>query len=96
MKRTSVKSSLLNSACMVALVSMVVASMTGCSSAQHVSAPSDGVTARCPVCEQRADLACLNVKVTDQTPRSDWQGKRYYFCSEECKVAFDKNPAKYR
>ena len=27
--------------------------------------------------------------------KSDYNGKTIYFCSPRCKVAFDKNPAKY-
>jgi Cu+-exporting ATPase len=27
--------------------------------------------------------------------RSDFQGKSYYFCSDECKEQFDKSPEKY-
>ena len=27
--------------------------------------------------------------------KSDFQGKTYYFCSQGCKKAFDKEPQKY-
>ncbi len=27
--------------------------------------------------------------------KSEYQERTYYFCSRGCKVAFDKNPAKY-
>jgi YHS domain-containing protein len=27
--------------------------------------------------------------------KSDYQGKTYYFCSQGCKKAFDKEPQKY-
>ena len=26
---------------------------------------------------------------------SDYKGKKYYFCSKGCKIAFDKAPEKY-
>jgi YHS domain-containing protein len=26
---------------------------------------------------------------------SEFQGKRYYFCSSSCKASFDKQPARY-
>jgi YHS domain-containing protein len=49
----------------------------------------------CPVCRENADLACLNVRVDAATPHAQYKGKTYYFCSEECRVLFEKNPAKY-
>jgi YHS domain-containing protein len=27
--------------------------------------------------------------------KSEYMGKTYYFCSQMCKTAFDKNPSKY-
>ena len=51
--------------------------------------------AECLVCKHEADLACLNVKVTDQTPRSVYNAQAYYFCSQECKTKFDQQPTKY-
>ena len=27
--------------------------------------------------------------------KSDYKGKTYYFCSDDCKKKFDKEPAKY-
>jgi YHS domain-containing protein len=51
--------------------------------------------AECPVCRENADLACLNVRVDGATPHAEYKGKTYYFCSEECRVLFEKNPAKY-
>jgi hypothetical protein len=60
------------------------------------SQDSAAVTARCPVCAHNADLACLDVKVTPETPHAEYQGVTYYFCSEDCHRAFVKNPAKYR
>jgi YHS domain-containing protein len=49
----------------------------------------------CLVCEKNADLACVDVTVTDQTPSYDYNGKRYYFCRTECRDEFAKNPQKY-
>ncbi|KAA8922277.1 YHS domain-containing protein [Thermoplasma sp.] len=40
-----------------------------------------------PVCGMKVDK---NAKF-----RSSYNGKDYYFCSEHCKVEFDKNPIKY-
>src|SRR5437660_682446 len=51
--------------------------------------------AECLVCKKNADLACVDVDVDAKTPYSDYNGKRYYFCSDECKQKFMKNPAAY-
>jgi YHS domain-containing protein len=51
--------------------------------------------AECLVCKKNADLACVDVKVKQDTPLAVYLGKTYYFCSEECKADFQKNPEKY-
>lgn len=45
-------------------------------------------TQRDPVC---------NMEVDEQNAagRSQYQGQTYYFCSENCKDKFDKNPQHY-
>ncbi len=45
-------------------------------------------TTNCPVCG-------MPVEITSDTPRSDFDGETYYFCSEACKQSFDREPAKY-
>jgi YHS domain-containing protein len=51
--------------------------------------------AECLVCKKNADLACVDVDVDAKTPYADFAGKRYFFCSDECKAEFQKNPAKF-
>ena len=51
--------------------------------------------AECLVCKKNADLACVDVDVTGKTPFADYGGKRYYFCSDDCKAEFQKNPEKF-
>ena len=34
-------------------------------------------------------------EVEATTPRTDYQGTTYYFCSKDCRVAFLKSPQKY-
>ena len=51
--------------------------------------------AECLVCKKNADLACINVDVTASTPSYVYQGKTYYFCSEDCRKDFIKNPPRY-
>jgi YHS domain-containing protein len=41
-----------------------------------------------PVCGMEADPKTAVAK-------SDYKGKTYYFCSQGCKKAFDKDPEKY-
>jgi YHS domain-containing protein len=59
------------------------------------STANAGCHAECAVCKANADLACLDVTVNDQTPRYEYNGKTYYFCSDSCRDEFAKNPAKY-
>jgi YHS domain-containing protein len=37
-------------------------------------------------------VAALLVKVKENTPRVEWGGRTWYFCSEECKAAFLADP----
>lgn len=44
-----------------------------------------------PVCGMQ-----INPDSSGQAARkSEYKGKTYYFCSDDCKVAFDQEPAKY-
>lgn len=52
---------------------------------QFVETPAHGV--KDPVCGMIVD--------PKTSPRSDYQGKKYYFCSREDKERFDKAPAQY-
>lgn len=38
-----------------------------------------------------------NMEVDEQTAaaNSEYRGKTYYFCSEDCKEEFDQNPQQY-
>ena len=56
--------------------------------------PASGC-ANCPVCLHNADLGCVCVKVEKDTPRVEWNGKTWYFCSEECKKAFLSDPKRF-
>jgi YHS domain-containing protein len=87
---------------------MVFAALAcGCESQQ--STPAQGVSttqplsasagtpkhAECLVCKKNADLACIDVAVDAKTPSYDYLGKRYYFCSDECRDKFAKDPQAY-
>ena len=42
------------------------------------------------------DPVCgMVIEQGDAVGTSDYQGKRYYFCSQDCKVEFDENPEDY-
>jgi Cu(I)/Ag(I) efflux system membrane fusion protein len=42
------------------------------------------------------DPVCgMEVEPDKSTPKSEYRGKTYYFCSDHCKREFDKNPAKF-
>jgi hypothetical protein len=70
---------------------MLALLLVGCAS----SAPSTQPHAECLVCKYNADLACVDVAVDGRTPHCMCDGKTYYFCSDECRRAFEKNPQKY-
>jgi hypothetical protein len=59
------------------------------------SARQPGQHAECLVCKENADLACVDLTVDKDTPHAGYNGKTYYFCSDECKHAFEKHPEKY-
>jgi YHS domain-containing protein len=65
----------------------------GCATTSTVA--QRGLGEVCHVCEYNNDLACVCVTVDATTPRADYQGQTYYFCSEDCKSAFLKKPDKY-
>jgi len=45
---------------------------------------------------QVKDLVCgMMIEDSEAKARSTYQGKTYYFCSEECKTSFDANPTQY-
>jgi YHS domain-containing protein len=70
--------------------------MGGCAAtATTPAAQSNQVHAECTVCKANADLACVDVPVDQTTPSYVYNGKTYYFCSDECRSTFAKHPDKY-
>ena len=53
-----------------------------------IKVDKDGKHYRCPVSGEMGS-------VTKDTPYSDYNGKRYYFCCSNCKTNFDEKPHKY-
>lgn len=70
----------------------LAACVGGCASSR---AADTRPVAECPVCKCNGDLACLTVHVDGATPRAEVGGKTYFFCSPDCKCAFEKSPQKY-
>jgi len=51
--------------------------------------------AQCLVCKSEGDLACVDVRVKSDTPRTTYKGATYYFCSDQCRKDFEKDPERY-
>jgi YHS domain-containing protein len=76
--------------------------MAGCASAPSSPvamstepAAHKAAHAECLVCKKNADMACVDVDLDAKTPFTDYNGKRYYFCSDDCRSEFQKDPAKF-
>jgi YHS domain-containing protein len=50
-------------------------------------AKSLGITAECPLCDGH------KLNVTTETPKVEFEGKTYYFCSKDCQQEFASHPA---
>jgi len=50
-----------------------------------------GAAAHDPVCGMAVD----EKKAAAAGRTSQYQGRTYYFCADDCKKSFDANPAKY-
>lgn len=77
------------------VIAMLLASSAGCAASSRGAASDPGPTATCHVCRYNNDLACVSVKLEDTTPRTEYQGETYYFCSDDCRTVFAQNPQKY-
>lgn len=72
----------------------VLGLLGGCATPPQTTAPSTP-RATCCVCRYNNDLACVDIRVKAATPRTEHQGKTYFFCSADCREAFLKTPEKY-
>lgn len=73
----------------------LLALAAGCATSSPHAGPGAGRSETCQVCRYHNDLACVCVNVNESTPRTEYQGRTYYFCSEDCQTTFAKNPGKY-
>lgn len=44
---------------------------------------------------QTDPVCAMEVDEREAAGKSEYQGRAFYFCSEECKKEFDKNPERY-
>ena len=72
------------------LVALLV--LAGCSAPPRVDPRPVEVD---PVCCYYNDLGCIDVRVDEATPRATHKGRTYYFCTERCRVKFEKDPEKF-
>ena len=80
----------------MALVAAGCASPNGAGSPTTAPASTSAAGhAECLVCKENADLACVDLTVDKDTPHTQYNGKTYYFCSNECKHDFEKHPEQY-
>lgn len=81
---------------LIGLAGMMLLTFTGCGFAASGPQIEHGANQHeCIVCKHNADLACVDIAVTKDTPHEVYQGKQYYFCSEECRSNFLNNPDEY-
>ena len=76
------------------VLTLALCLIAGCAT-QSKDAAQSGPAATCYVCRYNNDLACVNIHVKDSTPRTDYQGTTYYFCSKDCREEFLKKPDKF-
>lgn len=79
------------------LISSAAAFAPACQSESSMPAAHDPSHphAQCLVCKSEGDLACVDVTIEPDTPRFDYRGVTYYFCSEQCRADFAKRPNAY-
>lgn len=68
--------------------------LTGCATLPQVP-PEEAAVQQCLVCRHRRDFSCLEVEKTPTTPRAQCDGRTYWFCSENCRCEFEKNPKSF-
>ena len=69
--------------------------ITGCATQQPSAAVDTRPMVTCYVCDYNNDLGCVSFHLKESTPRLTFEGKEYFFCSEDCCKAFQLKPSKY-
>jgi YHS domain-containing protein len=76
-------------------LSPVVVWLAGCATQQPSPAADARPMVTCYVCDYNNDLGCVCFRLKESTPRVTFEGKEYFFCSDDCYQAFLRKPAKY-
>lgn len=71
---------------------MIVMLAFGCATTRHRDAHP---IAEDVVCLYEGDLGCVKVRVEENTPRTAYDGRVFFFCSERCREEFLKDPEKF-
>ena len=79
--------------CLSLLFTLAV--LCGCATTPRGAAESKPGMGTCTVCRYNNDLACVEFRMKESTPKVEYHGQTYCFCSKTCEAAFNKNPAKY-
>jgi YHS domain len=76
---------------------LLLASLPSCRSASEEAELIDARPghAVCAVCRCDGDLGCMDVVIGPQTPHAEFGGRTYYFCSDSCRTAFERDPRAY-
>jgi YHS domain-containing protein len=77
-------------------IAALLALWVGCATSANDAVQSSGPGEICHVCRYNNDLACVCVRVNENTPRAQHHGRTFYFCSDDCRTAFLKKPQKYQ
>ena len=65
--------------------------VSGCAPLPPVP-PQEAPVQQCLVCRHKRDFSCLSVPKEPATPHAQLAGRTYWFCSENCRCEFQKDP----
>lgn len=71
-----------------------MATMHGCAGLAPPESDQERVV-QCVVCAFYRDLGCVDLVPDEHTPRMDYQGVTYFFCSSGCLKDFRERPGKF-
>lgn len=78
----------------VHILAVALILLTGCAPLPPLP-PPDVAVQQCPVCRHRRDFSCLTVEKTSATPRASFDGRDWWFCSENCRCEFQESPKSF-
>ena len=84
-----------NLTAVIILLGCAVMWITGCATQRPPSTADAQPLVTCYVCDYNNDLGCVSFHLKKSTPHLTFEGKEYFFCSDDCYQAFLHKPAKY-